>query len=127
MAIQMHEPMITTEPVARRARLPQWLTWQSLRRLPLVPLLIIAVFVFISIFGDWLAPHPYNAQNLRLRFLPPAWLEGGNPLHLLGTDNLGRDMLSRIIVGAQASFIVAISALAFGSVMGCLIGLTWGY
>ena len=70
---------------------------------------------------------PYNEQNLRLRFLPPAWLDGGNLLYLLGTDNLGRDVLSRIIVGAQASFIVAIAALAFGSVMGSLIGLTSGY
>ena len=68
-----------------------------------------------------------SAQNLRLRFLPPAWLEGGNIEFLLGTDNLGRDLLSRIIVGARASFIVAISALAFGSALGSLIGLACGY
>ena len=72
-----------------------------------IPLLIIGLFVFVSIFGEWLTPLPFNEQNLRLRFLPPAWLEGGNICYLLGTDNLGRDMLSRIIVGAQASFIVA--------------------
>ena len=70
---------------------------------------------------------PHNEQNLRLRFLPPAWLDGGDIRFLLGTDNLGRDVLSRIIVGARASFIVAMAALAFGSVLGSLIGLVSGY
>ena len=88
---------------------------------------IIVLFVVISLFGEWLTPVPANEQNLRLRFLPPAWLEGGNPRFLLGTDNLGRDVLSRIIVGANASFIVAMSALAFGSALGSVIGLTSGY
>jgi peptide/nickel transport system permease protein len=95
--------------------------------MPLPQLFIIGLFVFISIFGQWLTPMPFDEQNLRLRFLPPAWLDGGDLRYLLGTDNLGRDVLSRMIVGAQASFIVAIAALAFGSVMGSLIGLASGY
>lgn len=99
----------------------------SVWRLPIVPLTIIALFVVISLFGEWLTPVPANEQNLRLRFMPPAWLEGGDPRFLLGTDNLGRDVLSRIIVGANASFVVAISALAFGSALGSVIGLTSGY
>lgn len=101
--------------------------WRAAWRLPLIPLAIIAVFVIISLLGDYLTPVPPNEQNLRLRYLPPAWLEGGNPRYLLGTDNLGRDVLSRIIVGARASFIVAVAALAFGSVLGSLIGLVSGY
>jgi peptide/nickel transport system permease protein len=112
---------------AERRFLPRWLTYDNLRRLPLLPMLVIAVFVFISIFGQWLAPVPFDEQNLRLRFVPPAWLDGGNIRYLLGTDNLGRDILSRIIVGAQASFIVAIAALFFGSLVGTLIGLASGY
>jgi peptide/nickel transport system permease protein len=88
---------------------------------------VIGLFVFFALFGEWLAPLPFDAQNLRLRFLPPFWLEGGDVRYLLGTDNLGRDMLSRIIVGARASFIVALAALAFGSVLGSLIGLASGY
>ena len=99
----------------------------GLRHLPVAQLSVIAIFVLISIFGQWLAPHPFDAQNLRLRFLPPAWLDGGNPHYLLGTDNLGRDILSRMIIGAHASFIVTIAALAFGSVLGSLIGLASGY
>jgi peptide/nickel transport system permease protein len=92
-----------------------------------VPLVVIGLFVFVSIFGHWLAIVPPDEQNLRLRFLPPAWLAGGNAHYLLGTDNLGRDVLSRIIVGAQASFIVAVAAITGGSVLGSLIGLASGY
>ena len=99
----------------------------SLRRLPVIPTTIIVLFIVISLFGEWLTPASAYEQNLRLRFLPPAWLEGGDMRFLLGTDNLGRDILSRIIVGARASFIVAISALTFGSAMGSIIGLASGY
>jgi peptide/nickel transport system permease protein len=126
VAIDIHESANVPQPVSRRFA-PGWMAWDNLRRLPLLPLLVIGLFVFVSIFGKWLAPLPFDEQSLRLRFLPPAWLDGGNIHYLLGTDNLGRDVLSRIIVGAQASFIVAIAALTFGSVMGSLIGLVAGY
>ena len=99
----------------------------SLRRLPVIPTTIIVLFIVISLFGEWLTPASAYEQNLRLRFLPPSWLEGGDARFLLGTDNLGRDILSRIIVGARASFIVAISALTFGSALGSIIGLASGY
>ncbi len=99
----------------------------SLRRLPVIPTTIIVLFIVVSLFGEWLTPASAYDQNLRLRFLPPSWLEGGDPRFLLGTDNLGRDVLSRIIVGARASFIVAISALTFGSALGSVIGLASGY
>ena len=99
----------------------------SLRRLPVIPTTIIVLFIVISLFGEWLTPASAYDQNLRLRFLPPSWLEGGDARFLLGTDNLGRDILSRIIVGARASFIVAISALTFGSALGSVIGLASGY
>jgi peptide/nickel transport system permease protein len=99
----------------------------SLRRLPVIPTTIIVLFIVVSLFGEWLTPASAYDQNLRLRFLPPSWLEGGDARFLLGTDNLGRDILSRIIVGARASFIVAISALTFGSALGSIIGLASGY
>ena len=99
----------------------------ALRRLPVIPTTIILTFIVISIFGEWLTPASAYDQNRRLRFLPPAWLEGGDPRFLFGTDNLGRDILSRIIVGARASFIVALSALTFGSALGSIIGLASGY
>ena len=101
--------------------------WASVRRMPLIPTTIIVLFIVISLFGEWLTPASAYEQNLRMRFLPPSWLDGGDPRFLLGTDNLGRDILSRIIVGARASFIVAISALTFGSALGSVIGLASGY
>ena len=101
--------------------------WASIRRAPVFPLTLVVLFVVVSLFGEWLTFVPANEQNLRLRFLPPAWLDGGDPRVLLGTDNLGRDVLSRIIVGANASFVVTMSALAFGSALGSVIGLTSGY
>ena len=66
-------------------------------------------------------------SDLRNRLTPPAWVTGGTSDHLFGTDQLGRDILSRIIVGARASLIVAVVALAAGSVLGSLIGLVSGY
>ena len=128
MAVEMQQPVAVPQPAASLAPMPaRRSAWRSLRRLPLLQLFVIALFVFVSIFGESLTPLPHNEQNLRLRFLPPAWLDGGDIRYLLGTDNLGRDVLSRIIVGARASFIVAMAALAFGSVLGSLIGLVSGY
>lgn len=129
MAIDMEKSLAPSPSLAivRRRSVPRWLIWDNLRRLPMLQLFVVGLFIFLSIFGQWLTPVPFDEQNLRLRFLPPAWLEGGDLRYLLGTDNLGRDVLSRIIVGAQASFVVAIAALAFGSVMGSLIGLASGY
>ena len=104
-----------------------WLNWQTLSRVPVLQLVVIGVFFIVAIFGEVIAPYDYNAQDLLARFTPPAWLEGGTPKYLLGTDNLGRDILSRMIVGAHASFVVTLAALAFGSVLGSLIGLASGY
>lgn len=102
-------------------------TWDDFRRLPILPFIVIFLFVVVSLFGEWIAPLPFNEQDLRARFAAPGWVEGGNPHYFLGADHLGRDILSRMIVGAQASFIVTMAALAFGSLMGSFIGLASGY
>ncbi|MGE0628490.1 MAG: ABC transporter permease [Hyphomicrobiaceae bacterium] len=115
------------EPVERQTGAKLRAILRETRRWPIAQFTVIGLFFIFAVFGQWLAPHPFDAQNLRGRFLPPFWLEGGNIDFILGTDNLGRDMLSRIIVGAHASFIVALAALAFGSVLGSLIGLASGY
>ncbi len=101
--------------------------WDNLRRLPIPQAAVIVIFVVMALFGPTLAPHDAYETNLRQRLTPPAWSPGGRAEHLLGTDQLGRDMLSRVIVGARASFIVAIAALVSGCVMGALVGLVSGY
>jgi peptide/nickel transport system permease protein len=113
--------------VERQAKLRNWLRWDNLRRLPILPLMVIVLFVIIALFGEWLAPNDPYETSLRARLLPPAWMEGGDTRYLLGTDRLGRDVLSRIIVGALPSFKVALAALVFGSVLGSFVGMISGY
>jgi len=101
--------------------------WQKLKRYPLIPGVIICIFIFLAIFGEALAPYPPNGVSLRERFLPPAWQSGGKTDHLLGTDNLGRDMLSRIMAGARVSSIVALLAITLGGFVGAALGIISGY
>lgn len=113
--------------VKRQGQLRSWLWLSNLRRLPILPLTVIILFIIIALFGHWLAPNDPYETSLGARLLPPAWMEGGDARYLLGTDRLGRDILSRIIVGALPSFKVALAALVFGSVLGSLIGMISGY
>jgi peptide/nickel transport system permease protein len=129
MSIVDRERIAIEQPkvVERRDALRGRLSWDNLRRLPIFPFTVIFLFVIIALFGEWLAPNDPYKTSLGARLLPPAWMEGGDPLHLLGTDRLGRDVLSRIIVGALPSFNVALAALIFGSVLGSFIGMVSGY
>jgi peptide/nickel transport system permease protein len=92
-----------------------------------LPLLVIASFIGMALFGSFLAPFDPIKQDLSVRLAPPAWLEGGAAQHLLGTDELGRDLLSRLLVGARTSLVVAVAALLLGGLVGSLIGLVSGY
>jgi peptide/nickel transport system permease protein len=101
----------------------------SLRRRPvaaaaLALLLLIAV---AAIVAPLLAPHDPLAQSLRMRLRPPAWLPGGSLDHLLGTDALGRDLLSRVLFGARTSLMVGIASVALQTLLGVLAGLLAGY
>jgi peptide/nickel transport system permease protein len=97
------------------------------RRYPVIPGVIVFIFIFLAIFGESLAPYSPNKMSLRERFVPPFWQKGGTMAHPLGTDPLGRDMLSRIMAGARVSFIVAILALALGGLVGTALGIISGY
>ena len=99
----------------------------QLRRLPLVPLFVITIILVLAIFADVIAPYSPYETSLPNRLLPPFWQEGGNSAYLLGTDLVGRDILSRIIHGARASLTVAALALVMGAGIGTVIGLISGY
>lgn len=88
---------------------------------------IVALLMLAAIFAPWLAPHDPTVQNLSITRLPPIWVHGAQHGYWLGTDELGRDMLSRIIFGARISAIVAFSVVVIGSVFGVTIGLISGY
>lgn len=99
----------------------------ELRHLPWIPLIIIGLMVFAAVFAPVLAPYSPTKQTLRDKLLPPAWQEGGTTEHLLGTDILGRDILSRLIHGARVSLIVASTALLSGGAIGGALGIISGY
>lgn len=88
---------------------------------------IVAVVILGAILAPLLAPADPNHQDIMNTLKPPAWLEGGSWSAILGTDFLGRDILSRIIYGARVSLIVGISAVAIAGVIGAVLGILAGY
>jgi len=94
---------------------------------PVIPLLILAVITFVAVFANQLAPHNPEIGILTARFKPPFWLKGGSSEYLLGTDQLGRDVLSRLIFGARISIVVGFTAVVFAGAVGTLLGILSGY
>jgi peptide/nickel transport system permease protein len=97
------------------------------RRLPVVSIGIIAVFVLVALLAPLLSPADPYEQTLRLRFRPPVWEERGSWSHPLGTDRLGRDMLTRILYGSRVSLAVGALAVLLASAVGATVGLVAGY
>jgi peptide/nickel transport system permease protein len=111
-------------PVApRESVLAAW------RRLdvPLIAVLSCGVLIIAAMFGDWLAPYVKDATNMTESLMPPAWQDGGSARHLLGTDQLGRDIFSRLIAGARVSLATAAAATLIGGMIGVTVGLIAGY
>ena len=77
--------------------------------------------------GPWISPYAAEAIRLQDAMTPPAWQEGGSFSHVLGTDNLGRDILSRIIAGARISVTIALYAIVLSGGIGALAGMAAGY
>ena len=94
---------------------------------PLIPVLILGFIVFVAVFADVLAPYDPQLGTLSLRFRPPAWEHGGSMAHLLGTDHVGRDVLSRLIFGARVSIIVGFTAVIVAGIIGTGLGIMSGY
>lgn len=113
-------------PASRRqARLGQaYLGWLRLRRNPLAMagLVIIGLLLVLAAFAPWLAPHDPIAQNLQNRLMPP-----GTPGHLLGTDDFGRDILTRILYGARITLSVIALVAVTAPLLGLIIGTVAGY
>jgi peptide/nickel transport system permease protein len=83
-----------------------------------------------ALFAPWIAPHnPFDSGTLVLTdgFTPPAWIAGGTPRYLLGTDDQGRDMLSTIMFGARISLAVGVASVIFSMLLGVGLGLIAGY
>jgi peptide/nickel transport system permease protein len=88
---------------------------------------VLVAVVVIAIFAPLMAPHSPTKQNLREKNVPPAWYVKGSSNHVLGTDYLGRDILSRVLYGARVSLLVAGISLSTGLLVGSTLGLVAGY
>ena len=106
---------IVVAPAPARGRVAK--TLRALRRWPIIPVLLLSLVIIAGITAPWISPHDPEVGSLRDRTLPPAWMEGGSTEYLLGTDHLGRDVLSRVIYGARISLVVAAVTLGVGGLL----------
>jgi peptide/nickel transport system permease protein len=107
-----------------------WKTgWQELWRdkTGFTGMLLIAALVFMALAAPLLAPHDPSDQDLMARLKPPVWSEKGSWNHVLGTDHLGRDILSRLIYGSRVSLLVGASVVLVAGAFGTMLGLIAGY
>ena len=88
---------------------------------------VLLLIVASAVFAPWIAPHDPLAVNIRHRLAAPAWMEGGTTAHPLGTDQVGRDLLSRMIFGGRVSIVVGVAAVLLSASIGVLLGLAAGY
>jgi peptide/nickel transport system permease protein len=108
---------------------PRQHRWRKFVRHPLgvVGGLILLVVCSSALLADYLAPHEPNKQRLVARFKPPVWAQGGSATYLLGTDNVGRDIFSRILHGSRISLVVGITAVGLSLLIGVTLGLLSGF
>lgn len=88
---------------------------------------IMLLIVASAVLAPWIAPHAPLQVNIRHRLAPPAWMAGGSLQHPLGTDQVGRDLLTRMIYGGRASLVIGVSAVLLSAIIGVLLGLGAGY
>ena len=112
-------------PTAR----PRWRWWIKLRRNPVGMLgaILVALAMLVAVGAPLMAPREPTKQNLRSRMMPPAWHAEGDVTFVLGTDQLGRDLLSRLIYGARISVVVGVLGVLVAMVVGVALGLISGY
>ena len=99
----------------------------GLRRAPKIPTVILGILLAFGLFGQWLAPHDPIAIDLAKSFTPPVWHAEGSASNLLGTDKLGRDILSRVIIGSRVSLALSLTIIGLGGGVGVILGLISGY
>lgn len=112
---------------SRRARFREFWYYFSENRGAVIGLYVFVFLALVAIFAPLLAPHLPNAQYRDAVLVPPYWQEGGRAAYLLGTDAVGRDMLSRLIYGARFSLFIGVIVTTISLIGGILIGVVAGY
>lgn len=88
---------------------------------------LLLALVVAAAFAPWLAPHDPMDQSLLKQLLPPAWAQGGERTYLLGTDSLGRDLLSRLVYGARPALLVMLAGAVVSACVGTALGIAAGF
>lgn len=112
--------LLPASPAPVRGR-SSWIKQLLRQRLALTGLCLVGFFVVMAIVGGWVAPYSFSTQHIRDRLQPPSGT------YLLGTDEFGRDILSRLLFGAGISFEVGIISVGISGVAGVILGLLGGY
>jgi ABC-type dipeptide/oligopeptide/nickel transport system permease subunit len=118
---------LNLEVPAHAAPVSQRGFWRRLRLMPVLPLVLLGVFVVCGVAAGLLTPYNPTRNDLTQQLVPPAWVDGGSSAHLLGTDSLGRDVLARLLYGARVSLSVALFSLIIAMVISTVVGVTAGY
>nr|MDX8318812.1 ABC transporter permease subunit [Agrobacterium sp. rho-8.1] len=121
----------TAEPVSssamRKQMLKEFWFYFSENKGAVIGLYVFVTLVIVAVFASVIAPHSPFQQYSEFTLLPPVWMEGGNASYLLGTDPVGRDILSRLIYGAQYSLFIGVFVTTLSLTTGILIGVIAGY
>ncbi|MBT4876968.1 MAG: ABC transporter permease [Desulfobacula sp.] len=122
----MNKKIINKNPLDRHPMLEQLSQlWRN--KTAIAGLIIIVVFLLVAIFAPYISPHDPLETALYDQLKPPVWYEGGTTKNYLGTDDLGRDILSRLIYGARISLLVSVISVSIAFFFGTLIGAISGY
>jgi ABC-type dipeptide/oligopeptide/nickel transport system permease subunit len=112
-------------PARARSGVPLRRLWRF--KWGVVATLILLLVVGGALGAPWIAPYNPLIVDIQHRLGPPAWMEGGTRAHVLGTDQIGRDLLSRVIYGGRVSLLIGTAAVLISSTIGVLLGLAAGY
>ena len=107
--------------------LREFWTYFSANRGAVAGLIVIVLVLLCALFAPWIAPHDPNLTNNAVFLKPPFWQAGGSLSYPLGTDAIGRDILSRLLYGARLSLVIGIAVVALAIVVGIVLGLIAGY
>lgn len=124
--------MLDKEPEEFRERQTWREIWGVFRqdRISLLSFYLLAGFILLALFGPWIAPYSPDWQFVGQELIPPSWNENGTVAYFLGTDDLGRDVFSRIIIGVRFTFgsacLVILASALLGGILGVLAGMSYG-
>ncbi|MBN9062007.1 MAG: dipeptide ABC transporter permease DppC [Rhizobiales bacterium 65-9] len=127
MSADVIEAQAAAAPPARPHPLREFWTYFSANRGAVAGLVVIALVFLLALFADFIAPHSPYVTNNAVFLKPPFWQDGGSLSYPLGTDAIGRDILSRLLYGARLSLMIGVAVVALSIVVGVILGLIAGF